>query len=283
MTDTVTDPGWKNALESYMSSESSSSSSFPQLDAFLQQEYDTYGEINIYPPRHEIFNALNLCPLHKVKVVIVGQDPYHGPKQAMGLSFSVNHGIAVPPSLRNIFKEIQTDMGADPQQQAQQQQAQQQAQHGDLVGWAQQGVLLLNTVLTVRCREANSHKNQGWEQLTDEIVRIVLTRKLEENTTTTNNNGTSTSNGLVFLLWGGPATKKAQAIIAQQNSDASIDETVLDNKNKKNTNVVVITTSHPSPLGATKTKTPFLGSNCFSRTNAALQEMGLDPIDWYQR
>ncbi|OEU11767.1 uracil-DNA glycosylase [Fragilariopsis cylindrus CCMP1102] len=237
----------------------STSESFRQLEEYLRMEYQTYGEENIYPPRHQIFDALNLCPLQDVKLVILGQDPYHGPNQAMGLSFSVSKDVTkIPPSLRNIFKELHYDIIIDGSQEP-------QPQHGDLIGWAKQGVLMLNTVLTVQRGKANSHQRKGWEKFTDEIVRILL---LKQNDTG------GGGGGIVFLLWGAPATKKAKSII-DNDSDS-------DNSSSKK-DVVVITTSHPSPLGATKTNTPFLGSKCFSRSNQALVEMGLDPIDWYRR
>jgi uracil-DNA glycosylase len=266
--DGITDPGWKDALEPYMST----SESFRQLEEYLRMEYQTYGEENIYPPRHQIFDALNLCPLQDVKLVILGQDPYHGPNQAMGLSFSVSKDVTkIPPSLRNIFKELHNDIIIDGDGGSQQQEGSQQPQpqHGDLIGWAKQGVLMLNTVLTVQRGKANSHQRKGWEKFTDEIVRILL---LKQNDTG------GGGGGIVFLLWGAPATKKAKSII-DNDSDSDNDN---DNSSSKK-DVVVITTSHPSPLGATKTNTPFLSSKCFSRSNQALVEMGLDPIDWYRR
>jgi uracil-DNA glycosylase len=262
----IIDPGWKDALEPYMST----SESFHQLEEFLKMEYQTHGEENIYPPRHQIFDALNLCPLKDVKLVILGQDPYHGPNQAMGLSFSVSKDITkIPPSLRNIFKELHNDIiiDGDGGHGGGQQQEGSQQQHGDLIGWAKQGVLMLNTVLTVQRGKANSHQRKGWEEFTDEIVRILL---LKQNDTD------GGRGGIVFLLWGGPATKKAKSIIDNDNDNDN------DNSSSKK-DVVVITTSHPSPLGATKTNTPFLSSKCFSRSNQALVEMGLDPIDWYKR
>ena len=281
--DDIKDPGWRDALGPYVtgtaptttngdeeeeggksasSSSSSLLSSFLALENFVQNEYDTYGEENIYPPKHLVFNALNLCPLHKVKVVILGQDPYHGPDQATGLAFSVSQSIPtnnIPPSLKNIFKELDNNYNHDRDRDRSY-----HHYHGDLTGWAEQGILMLNTCLTVRRGQANSHKNRGWEDFTDEIVRILLTRKEQ-------NNGDG-NNGIVFLLWGNPAAKKAKSVLKANNSSSNHDNTV-----------VIITTSHPSPLGATKTKTPFLTSNCFSRVNDALIEMGQEPIDWYQR
>jgi uracil-DNA glycosylase len=220
------DQGWKNAL-----SDAIDSDSFQNLQSFLTNE--NASGATIYPPPEDVFAALNLCPFEKIKVVIVGQDPYHGPGQGHGLAFSVRKGVNPPPSLKNIFKEAMNDASIA------------QPPHGNLEHWAQQGVLLLNTVLTVRRGEANSHKGQGWEDFTDEVIRALNDQKDE---------------GLVFLLWGNPASKKA----------ATVDETKH----------VIIRTSHPSPLGATKTASPFLGSNCFSRCNEALEAMGHAPIDW---
>jgi uracil-DNA glycosylase len=248
--DGLTEPGWKKALEPY----AASSESFATLQDFLQEEYSYYGKDQIYPPPHQIFSALNLCPLDKVKIVILGQDPYHGPNQSTGLAFSVSKQISkIPPSLRNIFKELDDDLSSSEKPPPP------EIRHGDLEGWAKQGVLMLNTVLTVRRGQANSHQKKGWEEFTDEIVSILKDRA--DNSSS----GSNSSNGMVFLLWGGPASKKAKSIFDSE------------------TDHVVITTSHPSPLGATKTASPFLTSECFSRANAALVELGQDPIDWYDR
>ncbi|VEU40479.1 unnamed protein product [Pseudo-nitzschia multistriata] len=262
--DGLHEPGWKQALEPY----AASSRSFEGLKKFLEEEYATHGEHQIYPPRHQIFAALNLCPLDKVKVVILGQDPYHGPNQSTGLAFSVSKSISkIPPSLRNIFRELDDDVGSGlgggrrPPV----------IQHGDLEGWARQGVLMLNTVLTVRRGQANSHQRKGWEDFTDEIVCILRDRANEDSKNHNkecdddDNNDGDKRGGIVFLLWGGPAAKKAKSIV---DSDARH---------------VVIATSHPSPLGATKTASPFLTSRCFSRVNEALIEMDKTPIDWYNR
>lgn len=185
----------------------------------------------IFPPLSEVFTAFKLCPYDKVKVVILGQDPYHGPGQAHGLAFSVKRGVSAPPSLKNIFKEAHNDVGINI------------PAHGCLEDWAKQGVLLLNTCLTVRSGQANSHQGQGWEQFTDAVVRE-LDRK----------------EGLVFILWGNPAQTKCKAITASKHH--------------------IIKSSHPSPLGAAKTAQPFLGSRCFSRCNTALESIGKTPIDW---
>jgi len=198
----------------------------------------------VFPPAEETFAALNLTPLREVKVVIVGQDPYHGPGQAHGLCFSVKKGAAIPPSLRNIYKELSNDPGVDFPRGGQ------MPTHGNLELWAKQGVLLLNAVLTVQKSKANSHKKKGWEEFTDEVIRVLL----EKN-----------ERGLVFLLWGKPAAKKAHTVIDRAGSKSKY---------------VILHSSHPSPLGAAKTNAPFLGSRCFGKANATLKEMGLDPIDW---
>jgi len=225
LTSGLKDEGWRDVLSTAINSEK-----FHELASFLDNERKHAGAI--YPPEKNIFAALNLCPLEKVRVVIVGQDPYHGPGQGHGLSFSVQPGIRVPPSLKNIFKEAQADVGINV------------PLNGDLSNWASQGVLLLNSVLTVQQGKANSHAKKGWEEFTDAIIDVLNDQK----------------DDIVFLLWGGPAHRKA----------SNVDET----------RHTIIRTSHPSPLGATKTKAPFLGSRCFSRTNEALNGAGKDPIDW---
>jgi len=203
---------------------------FKKLTAFVDGEYASK---TIFPPQDLIFNALMSCDFEDVRVVIIGQDPYHGPHQAHGLAFSVQKGVQIPPSLRNIYKEVENDLGhARPS-------------HGNLEYWNGQGVLLLNTCLTVRKGEAFSHTKQGWEIFTDAIIRMVSLK----------------SSGCVFLLWGKPAQLKGQLV----------------NQSKHK----IITTSHPSPLGAAKTDKPFLGSKCFSRCNAMLEQMGKPPIDWH--
>jgi len=223
---------WKKALSKH-----ASSPSFARLAKFVAQERK---KRTVYPPPQETWSALNLTPLSQVKVVIVGQDPYHGPGQAHGLCFSVRKGQAIPPSLRNIYKELSEDPAirfTTPQ-------------HGYLAHWAKRGVLMINTVLTVRRGEANSHKSKGWEVVTDEVIRAV------------DRHTRSTGKGVVFLLWGKPAAKKTQALVSSSSRHT------------------IICTSHPSPLGATKTASPFTGSRCFSRCNEALEKMGHEPIDW---
>ncbi|WP_043930126.1 uracil-DNA glycosylase [Bacillus sp. EB01] len=199
---------------------------FHTLREFLIEEYRTK---TIYPEYSDIFNALMFIDYDDVKVVILGQDPYHGPGQAHGLSFSVKPGINPPPSLKNIFKELCSDLDSET------------PEHGYLVSWAEQGVLLLNTVLTVRQGEANSHKGKGWERFTDQVI----TRLSERD------------KPLVFILWGKPAQSKLS---------------LIDTKKHK-----IITSAHPSPLSARK---GFFGSKPFSKTNELLKQLGYDEIDW---
>lgn len=197
-----------------------------ELAAFVAAERAAH---TVYPPEGEEFTALALTPLDAVRAVILGQDPYHGPGQAHGLAFSVRKGVPPPPSLVNIFKELRSDLGIMP------------PGHGYLADWARQGVLLLNTVLTVRAGEANSHKGHGWERLTDAIIRTVSKREQPA----------------VFILWGLPAQKKAALVDAERH--------------------VVLRSAHPSPLSA---RNGFFGSRPFSQANVALEERALPPIDW---
>lgn len=231
----LTSTTWKVALNKHFKTQS-----FRILAEFVEKERRSKV---VYPPVSDIWTALNSCEIDDIKVVIVGQDPYHGPNQAHGLCFSVLPGQRPPPSLKNIYKELSQDEGVDFKI----------PDHGYLIDWAEQGVLMLNAVMTVSKGEANSHKNKGWETITDGIIKAV------------DENARKNGKGIVFLLWGKPATKKALQLIGSTD-DSSIHK--------------VICTSHPSPLGATKTDSPFLGSACFSRCNAALEEMGRDPIDW---
>ena len=237
----LTDDSWRDALAEHVAK-----SSFASLATFVAKERQNK---TVYPEPPDTFTALNLVPLNKVKVVIVGQDPYHGPGQGHGLAFSVRKGVRVPPSLRNIYKELlNNDCGLKSM-----------PQHGYLERWASQSVIMLNSVLTVRKGEANSHKNKGWEDFTDEIIRCLFTKRSED------------AGGLVFLLWGKPACKKAESIINRYSSGLV---------GGKKIQIKVFCSSHPSPLGATKTNAPFLGSKCFTRTNEALESMGLSAIDW---
>lgn len=197
-----------------------------RLREFLKEEYAKH---TVYPDMYSIFNALKLTPYKDVRVVILGQDPYHEPNQAHGLCFSVQDGTPLPPSLKNIYKELEADFGIPP------------SKSGDLTKWAKQGVLLLNTVLTVRRGEANSHKGKGWELLTDEIIR-----KLNDKT-----------EPVVFILWGANARSKKSLI----------------------TNPIhgIIESAHPSPLSAFN---GFFGSRPFSRTNKFLILNRIPPINW---
>lgn len=174
--DVKIETSWKKAL-----SEEFEKEYFANLTQFVRNEYS---QVTIYPPGRLIFNAFNLCPFDKVKVVIIGQDPYHGPGQAHGLCFSVNDGVTFPPSLVNIFKEIQSDIGTPP------------PSSGNLTRWAEQGVLLLNATLTVRAHQAGSHQRRGWEEFTDAAIRILAEKR--EN--------------IVFILWGAYAQKKGSFI-----------------------------------------------------------------------
>ncbi len=189
-------------------------------------EYRTH---RVYPPADDIFNAFHFTPLEQVKVVILGQDPYHEEGQAHGLSFSVKPGVDIPPSLVNIYQELHDDLGCSV------------PNNGYLEKWARQGVMMLNTVLTVRAHQANSHKNIGWEEFTDAAIRILAEQ----------------DRPLVFILWGKPAQKKKAMI--------------------HNPKHLVLESPHPSPLSAYR---GFFGSRPFSRTNAYLRENGLEPIDW---
>jgi uracil-DNA glycosylase len=196
------------------------------LREFLKKEYATQ---TVYPNPYDIFNALHFTPYHQVKVVILGQDPYHGPGQAHGLSFSVQPGVEPPPSLKNIFKELHNDLGCPI------------PNHGHLVSWAKQGVLLLNTVLTVRRGQAHSHRGKGWEQFTDRIITLLSERERP----------------IVFILWGRPAQSKMSFIDTSKH--------------------FVITSPHPSPLSANR---GFFGSRPFSKANAFLRQIGEEEIQW---
>ena len=197
-----------------------------KLREFLVEEYKTR---RIYPSMYDLFNALRATPYGKVKAVILGLDPYHGPGQAHGMCFSVKKGVPQPPSLVNIFKEIQEDLGIKP------------PSHGYLQSWAEQGVLLLNTVLTVRAGAANSHRGKGWEIFTDKIISLLNDRQ----------------EPIVFLLWGGNARSKTSLIT--------------------NSRHLILTAAHPSPLSASG---GFFGCRHFSKANKFLEECGEGPVDW---
>ena len=199
---------------------------FKKFYQLVEKEYNTK---TIFPPKEQIFNALKLTPYTNVKVVIVGQDPYHGDKEAHGLSFSVQKGIKVPPSLKNIYKELYDDLKIEP------------CIEGDLTKWAQQGVLLLNAVLTVEKDKPASHRNLGWERLTDYIIKTLNAKK----------------EPIVFILWGNFAKEKKNLIT--------------------NPNHLIIESAHPSPFSA---RYGFFGSKPFSRTNDFLNKNNIVPIDW---
>ncbi len=230
---------------------------FHALSKFIASERTSK---TVYPPPSLVFSALNLTPLHKVKVVIVGQDPYHQPNQGHGLSFSVPPGIQIPPSLRNIYKELLNDTNVP--------EFDGMPQHGNLIRWAKQGVLLLNNVLTVRRGEAASHKGRGWEEFTDAVIEAVVRRDDDNDKEEDQKKKKSRGSGVVFLLWGKPASLKAQTVLSKQQ------------RNNKQNKHAVIMCSHPSPLGATKTNAPFMGSKCFSRTNEELRKRGWGEVDW---
>ncbi|MFC3886363.1 uracil-DNA glycosylase [Bacillus songklensis] len=199
---------------------------YKRLREFLVQEYNTQ---TVYPEKNDIFNALHLTGYRDTKVVILGQDPYHGPGQAHGLSFSVNPGVKVPPSLVNVYKELSNDLDCYI------------PNNGYLVKWAKQGVLLLNTVLTVRRGKPNSHKGMGWEQFTDRVIELLAERP----------------EPMAFLLWGKHAQEKKKLIHSNHH--------------------YIIESPHPSPFSANR---GFFGSRPFSKTNDFLKENGQIPIDW---
>ncbi|HIS31729.1 MAG TPA: uracil-DNA glycosylase [Candidatus Limivivens intestinipullorum] len=199
---------------------------YARLYKTLKEEYSTR---RIYPPAEDLFRAFDLTPLSQVKAVILGQDPYHGYGQAMGLCFSVRPGVEVPPSLVNIYQELHDDCGCYI------------PNNGCLTKWARQGVLLLNTVLTVRAHQANSHRGIGWEEFTDAAIRVLNQQ----------------DRPIVFLLWGRPAQMKKEML--------------------NNPRHLILEAPHPSPLSAFR---GFFGCRHFSRTNAFLEKNGVEPIDW---
>lgn len=200
---------------------------YHNLREFLKKEYRNN---TIYPNMYDIFNALHYTTYENTKVVILGQDPYHGPDQAHGLSFSVQKGVPIPPSLKNIYKELQEDLHIEP------------PRHGSLIKWAKEGVLLLNTVLTVRAGEPASHRGKGWETFTNQVIQHVNEK----------------TDPVVFMLWGKHAQEK---------------ETLITNKDRH----LIITSSHPSPFAAHR---GFFGSRPFSRANDFLRAHGRKVIDW---
>lgn len=212
---------WDDVLKDDFSGEN-----YAKIREFLKSEYSAH---TIYPSMYDIFNAFKLTPFSKVKVVILGQDPYHGEGQAMGLSFSVPKNKELPPSLKNIYKELKDDLDVNP------------PDSGDLTEWAKQGVLLLNTVLTVRAGMANSHAGKGWEILTDDVIKKISGGR----------------KNVVFILWGNNARSKKSLI----------------DKSKH----LILESAHPSPLSAYN---GFFNSKPFSKTNTYLSARGIEPIDW---
>lgn len=212
---------WKEALLSEFEE--------PYFIELWEHVSDEYRTKEVFPPAEDVFNAFNYTPLSKVKCVIIGQDPYHNVGQAHGLCFSVKPEVAIPPSLVNIYKELHDDIGFDI------------PDNGYLEKWANQGILMLNTVLTVRAHEANSHKGMGWEKFTDAVIKV-----LNEQ-----------DRPIVYLLWGAPAQKKA----------AKVD----------NPKHLLLKAPHPSPLSSYR---GFFGCKHFSKTNEFLMEKGIEPIDW---
>jgi len=224
MTASLLPPDWSARLHKALSDPS-----YQALQSWLSAERASHV---VYPPEEEVFTAFHLTSFEAVKVVILGQDPYHGEGQAHGLSFSVKPGVKVPPSLRNMYKELERDLGVarvDPKT------------NGDLRPWATQGVLLLNTVLTVRASEANSHRRRGWERFTDEVIRLLSAEKEH----------------VVFILWGKPAQQKLKLIDTEKHT--------------------ALMSAHPSPLSA---RNGFFESAPYSKTNEALVAHGQAEVSW---
>ncbi|MCF6350323.1 MAG: uracil-DNA glycosylase [Flavobacteriaceae bacterium] len=213
---------WKTILQ-----EEFDKNYFKELIKFIRQNYN---ENTCYPKENEIFNAFNSCSFEDLKVVIIGQDPYHGANQANGLCFSVNDGMAHPPSLKNILKELHADLGKPI------------SNSGNLISWAQQGVLLLNATLTVKAGSPGSHQKQGWETFTNAVIHQISTKK----------------KNIVFLLWGGFAKQKGKNIDKEKH--------------------YILTSGHPSPLSANRGL--WFGNKHFSKTNAFLKNNGLPIISW---
>ena len=213
--------GWDEILAPLFQSEN-----YQKIRDFLKHEYSQY---EVYPDMYDIFNCFRYTPLNSVKVVLLGQDPYHNEGQAHGLCFSVKDGVPPPPSLINIFRELKTDVGCTI------------PQSGNLTKWASEGVLLLNTALTVRAHQANSHKNCGWTWFTDNVIKIISEKKEH----------------VVFILWGGNARSKKALIDSSKH--------------------LILECAHPSPLSAYN---GFFGCRHFSKTNAYLEKYAITPIDW---
>ena len=221
MSNVKIEESWKNVLKTEFEQPY-----FQSLATFLRKEKEN--NKTVYPPGSLIFNAFNTTPFDKVKVVILGQDPYHNPGEAMGLSFSVPRGVRTPPSLQNIYKELKEDLGVPI------------PNHGDLTHWAEQGVFLLNAMLTVERNKPRSHQKIGWQTFTDTVIRRLSDQR----------------EGLVFMLWGGFARQKKQLIDSSKH--------------------LVLEAAHPSPLAGGA----FFGSRHFSRANEYLKQQGKEPVDW---
>jgi uracil-DNA glycosylase len=221
MRDIKIDPSWKTALAAEFEK-----AYWESLTAGIRNQYST---AKVYPPAQNVFRAFDLCPFDSVKVVIVGQDPYHGAGQANGLSFSVNDGITLPPSLKNIYQEIRSDLNITP------------SPSGDLSRWASQGVLMLNSVLTVLAGNPASHAGKGWEQFTDAVIQALNEKRSH----------------IVYMLWGKYAQTKGSVINRSQN--------------------LVLTSGHPSPYSASL----FFGKHHFSQCNDYLLKHSIEPIDWH--
>jgi len=221
MSEVKIDPAWKKALKGEFDK--------PYWESLTKSVKEQYTNTKVYPPARNIFRSFDLCPFDKVKVVIVGQDPYHGVSQANGLSFSVNDGVSLPPSLQNIYKEIHNDLGITP------------SSSGDLSRWASQGVLMLNSVLTVLANKPASHSGLGWEQFTDAVIQSLNANRSH----------------VVYLLWGRYAQAKGEVIDRNKN--------------------LVLESAHPSPYSVTN----FFGNHHFSRCNEYLVKHGMSPIDWH--
>jgi len=220
MSRVVLESSWKEAL-----AEEFEKPYWSELTAFVRDEYVSK---KVYPPPSSVFRAFELCPFESVRVVIVGQDPYHGRGQANGLSFSVNKGVSLPPSLKNIFKEIENDLGVAT------------LESGDLSRWARQGVLMLNSVLTVLANAPTSHKEKGWELFTNAAIEALSKNRRH----------------IVYMLWGKYAQEKGRSIDREEN--------------------LVLTSGHPSPYSANL----FFGNHHFSQCNEYLEKNGMPPIDW---
>jgi uracil-DNA glycosylase len=220
MSEVRIDESWKHVLQDQFVQ--------PYWEDLSKRVREEYLTKTVYPSAKHVFRAFDLCPFEKTKVVIVGQDPYHGPNQANGLCFSVNDGISLPPSLKNIYKEIHDDLGITP------------LPSGDLTRWAKQGVLMLNSVLTVLANKPASHAGQGWEQFTDAVIASLNANRKH----------------IVYLLWGKYAQKKGEVIDRENN--------------------LVLTSAHPSPYSVSL----FYGNHHFSQCNTYLEKHGISPIDW---